>query len=814
MTDWGSLVPRVSRLVCEDEVSGLAVNKRFIICQFWIQPEIAVFSRYNLEQVRLLEGHEYGGQCVSVLDNGIVFSASLDRTLRTWDSDRGVQIDIAEDHTDYIQSLCVENGWVATGGQGDKKIMVYRTNSGGKLTRKHTCCGHTGWVRKLAIMGETMVSGSLDMTLRVWDLVTGHQVRSLAVDSPIMSLHLPLNNLVIYGDKVGKVSFINLNTSVCTHLVPSLRLGMDKYRRSLKFHDGSVDALVFKPREKLLVTGSDDKFIKMWRIEQWEEDVRQCEVTEIDTIREHCDYINGIVIRHNFMYSSSGDINVIIHEFPNPNAPNEVEPPVRQKFEAIGPLPSNPSLPPSPKIQIKAVEKLKDQTPPPEIVPFILEPDSIEEIEADDEQVPEIDETEFPVDEETENTSSEASTETTSTSLARRRRWLIFKEEIELKEEIGKGRYGIVYRGIYKKKDVAVKISNKISKEDYASTEEGIIKEVGSFCRCKHPTLVRYYGLVANKEDFNFWLVTEFVTGHSLASLVHNPEVKSLYKIRRRERLHMSACLASAIDYIHKRGLINGDLTGLNVLVSKKGKSKEVKITDYGLLYYKEVVEDVNYTPDNKLMQNINCFVPPEVLVGHNQWSEKCDVWCLAALLLEFNLENYMWDNQTIEKSKSNYINKAGNKEPIRFGLKIRWSSFTFLWDALSYQIERRPGADKICECCEMLITQSCMGIREMELCDDMILWCSLQLPLLADWKNFARRLGVQSVIPIVRDVIESSEKVSVILESWKLKYGDEATVVRLVSGIQMMDLQEVVDEFYREFQIPRKVKAKKQKSE
>ena len=27
------------------------------------------------------------------------------------------------------------------------------------------------------------------------------------------------------------------------------------HRRSLRFHDGSVDALVFKPREKLLVTG-------------------------------------------------------------------------------------------------------------------------------------------------------------------------------------------------------------------------------------------------------------------------------------------------------------------------------------------------------------------------------------------------------------------------------------------------------------------------------------------------------------------------------------------------------------------------------
>ena len=52
MTDWESLIPTVSRLVCEDEVSGLAVNKKYIICQFWIQPEIAVFSRYSLELVR------------------------------------------------------------------------------------------------------------------------------------------------------------------------------------------------------------------------------------------------------------------------------------------------------------------------------------------------------------------------------------------------------------------------------------------------------------------------------------------------------------------------------------------------------------------------------------------------------------------------------------------------------------------------------------------------------------------------------------------------------------------------------------------
>ena len=437
------------------------------------------------------------------------------------------------------------------------------------------------------------------------------------------------------------------------------------------------------------------RFVKVWRVEAWEEDVRQTEVTEIDTLRDHTDYINAAVIRDNCLYSSSGelslvdccwiltadwsgDINVLVHEYPNPSCTIEAV-----HREAAPPPPARaPSPPPA----------VLPPSPAPQSRPDSAEVEE-ENIEHDDDTVPDHEEADTRPEEEqtTPDTSvhSEASSDT-STSRARRRRWLIYKDEVELKEEIGKGRYGVVYRGIYKKKDVAVKVSNKISEEEYSNTEEGIIKEVGSFCRCKHPSLVRYYGLVANKEELTFWLVTELLTGHSLASLIHNPEVKSLYKIRRRERLQMSACLAQAMDYIHRRGLVNGDLTPLNVMVCKNGKSKEVKITDYGLLFYKEIVEDENYTPDNKLMQNINCFVPPEVLVGHNHWTQKSDVWCLAALLLEFNLENYMWDNQSIERSKSNYINNANNKEPVRFGLKIRWSSFTFLWDSLSYQVFRQ----------------------------------------------------------------------------------------------------------------------------
>ena len=65
MTDWESLVPRVRTLQCEDEVAGLAVSSQYIVCQFWVQPEIYVFCRRSLAKLRELHGHEYGGQSVA-----------------------------------------------------------------------------------------------------------------------------------------------------------------------------------------------------------------------------------------------------------------------------------------------------------------------------------------------------------------------------------------------------------------------------------------------------------------------------------------------------------------------------------------------------------------------------------------------------------------------------------------------------------------------------------------------------------------------------------------------------------------------------
>ena len=259
-----------------------------------------------------------------------------------------------------------------------------------------------------------------------------------------------------------------------------------------------------------------------------------------------------------------------------------------------------------------------------------------------------------------EDSVSEASASSCSFSAsARRRRWVILRDEVQLQEEIGRGRYGVAFRGLYKGRVVAVKVSpfsftwswswssrcqtlcateqTTMQPRRELSGRSGLSVDVNTQALSGiqdvlflHVFVVtfspdRYYGVVTHQQGLNFWLVTEFVTGHCLAKLLQQPDLKSLYKIRRKERLRMSACLASAMDYLHNRfhrilwqllfhcplylhhphtpktfyarnniyilysvathrKLVHGDLTPSNVMVCQHGDSKQVKITDFGLL--------------------------------------------------------------------------------------------------------------------------------------------------------------------------------------------------------------------------------------
>lgn len=107
--DWESVNYTLSKLPCkEDDISGLDVCQDFVVVQYYIEPGIDVYDRRTLRHLFRLEGHEYGGQCLWISEAALIlYSASMDCTLKCWNLSTASLADSASDHCDYVQCLAV-----------------------------------------------------------------------------------------------------------------------------------------------------------------------------------------------------------------------------------------------------------------------------------------------------------------------------------------------------------------------------------------------------------------------------------------------------------------------------------------------------------------------------------------------------------------------------------------------------------------------------------------------------------------------------------------------------------------------------------
>jgi len=327
--DWESVNYVVKRFSCEDEVTGMDVSDRYIVAQYFMDPVIDVFDRKSQKLLYHLEGHEYGGQTVQILGQ-ILFSGSKDCTFRTWDLKTGKALAKVMDHRDYIQSLrvkevCItglgEDGEVTTavtGGAADHLIAVYNTNDNGALHKRFMLEGHSGWINNIEITNTMIISGSQDCTIKLWDLATGELLQSLTQDAEISCLRLfpLLQGFVIFGDGESKMSLLDLGTGRTIHLMPNTLVGTGRYRRSSKYHDKSVDTFHVSDNGYIITASSGSKFVKIWKVENYEKNVDKTDVTELQILREHTDYLSVISVQKDTIISTSGDGNIFLHRFP------------------------------------------------------------------------------------------------------------------------------------------------------------------------------------------------------------------------------------------------------------------------------------------------------------------------------------------------------------------------------------------------------------------------------------------------------------------------------------------------------------------
>ena len=196
-----------------------------------------------------------------------------------------------------------------------------------------------------------------------------------------------------------------------------------------------------------------------------------------------------------------------------------------------------------------------------------------------------------------------------------------FSDFYELKEVLGKGKFGVVNLGIHKKtqEKVAVKI---IKKEKLKTSEdkELVWIEVGILKLCHHPNIVRLLDHLEN-EDYIF-IVTEYIEGDTL---------EKYFKKKKFEFTELQAALimnqiANGVKYLHKYGIVHRDLKPDNIMVTQQNNIDIIKIMDFGL---SKIISSHEKVVDG---YGTLSYVAPEVLL-RTPYNKEVDIWSLGIIL-------------------------------------------------------------------------------------------------------------------------------------------------------------------------------------
>ncbi|KAG8225308.1 hypothetical protein J437_LFUL001922 [Ladona fulva] len=199
-------------------------------------------------------------------------------------------------------------------------------------------------------------------------------------------------------------------------------------------------------------------------------------------------------------------------------------------------------------------------------------------------------------------------------------------------EVLGEGAYASVQTcaNIWTDLEYAVKIIEKIPGHSRAR----VFKEVETFHHCQgHPNIIN---LLEFFEDDNcFYLVFEKVNGGQLLGRIQEQN-----HFTEREAKQIVRDLASALNFLHKKGIAHRDLKPENILCVYPDKLSPVKICDFDLgsgIKFNSNLTSPLTTPQLLTPVGSAEFMAPEIVdafVGGEAttYDKRCDLWSLGVI--------------------------------------------------------------------------------------------------------------------------------------------------------------------------------------
>lgn len=202
-------------------------------------------------------------------------------------------------------------------------------------------------------------------------------------------------------------------------------------------------------------------------------------------------------------------------------------------------------------------------------------------------------------------------------------------------EILGQGAYASVRtcRNVWTDQEFAVKIIDKVP----GHSRSRVFKEIDTFYHCRgHKNIIQLIEYF--EEPDRFYLVFEKINGGQLLDHIQNR-----VRFTEKEASYVIRDLASALQFLHKKGIAHRDLKPENVLCEYEDQLCPVKLCDFdlgsGIKFNSQLTSPIS-TPALLTPVGSAEFMAPEVVEAFMDDSERdlaydkrCDLWSLGIIM-------------------------------------------------------------------------------------------------------------------------------------------------------------------------------------
>ncbi|KAL8232862.1 hypothetical protein R6Q57_002640 [Mikania cordata] len=290
--------------------------------------------------------------------------------------------------------------------------------------------------------------------------------------------------------------------------------------------------------------------------------------------------------------------------------------------------------------------------------------------------------------------------------------WEIDLTKLDIKNAIGQGTYGPVYRGAYDCKDVAVKVFNW--GDDHVTAAEALAlrasfeQEIAVWHKLDHPNITKFIGASITTTDLKIptnnnpntgqnhlpyrscCVAVEYLQGGTLKNFLNRNSKKKLsFNIV----IQLALDLSRGLSYLHSKNIVHRDVKTEKLLLDT---FETLKIAGFGVARV-EAQNSKDMTSETGTVG----YMAPEVLEG-KLYNTKCDIYSFGICLWEIYCCDMPYANFSSAEVSSRVVHQNLRPDIPKCCPSSLKSVMKKCWDS---KPEKRPNMEEIVKLLESIDT-------------------------------------------------------------------------------------------------------------